>query len=219
MMADIFNDLETSQPPSVENSGPRATRNLRTVIGTALVSGLLAVVLAIGMFAVAVPAATGSATYSILTSSMKPGLPPGTFVVVKHQAAADLHVGDIITYQLVSGKPEVVTHRIVKVMVDSNSSRTFIVKGDNNAVADEKPIRPAQIRGKVWYAIPFVGWIASLRSTSVGLFALAIAGWALLLYGAGMVLLSLGRRFSQNRRKRRSTFAKPIGNGRGCDRS
>ncbi|NEN05973.1 signal peptidase I [Diaminobutyricibacter tongyongensis] len=170
------------------------TRTVLTVVGTALASGLLAVVLAIGVFAVAVPAATGSATYTILTSSMKPGLSPGTFVVVQRRNAEDLHVGDIITYQLVSGKPEVVTHRIVKVMVDSGASRTFIVKGDNNAVADAGPVQAAQIRGKVWYAIPYVGWIAYLRSTSIGLFALAIAGWALVLYGVCMILLTLLRR-------------------------
>jgi signal peptidase len=198
-MTDVFDELESSRSPRMEDNRSSTTKNLRAVIGTALVSGLLAVVLAIGVFAVVVPAVTGSATYTILTSSMKPNLPPGTFVVVQPRAAADLHVGDIITYQLVSGKPEVVTHRIVKVMVDSNASRAFIVKGDNNAVADLKPVRPAQIKGKVWYAIPFVGWIASLRSTSLGLFALGIAGWALLLYGASIVLLALGRRLSQNR--------------------
>ncbi len=203
-MTDIFTELDPIRSPLAEDKRTSTTKSLRAVIGTALVSGLLALVVAIGVFAVAVPAVTGSATYTILTSSMKPNLPPGTFVVVQRQAASHLHVGDIITYQLVSGKPEVVTHRIVKVMVDSNASRTFVVKGDNNAVADAKSVRPAQIRGKVWYAIPFVGWIAGLRSTSLGLFALAIVGWALLLYGAGMVLLTLGRRFSQNRTRRRA---------------
>ena len=197
--------LESSHSLSTEDKRSSATRNLRTVIGTALISGLLAVVLAIGVLAVAVPAVAGAQTYTILTSSMKPGFPPGTFVVVERQAAPDLHVGDIITYQLVSGKPEVVTHRIVKVMVDSNASRTFITKGDNNAVADLKPVRRAQIRGKVWYAIPFVGWIASIRSTSVGLTLLGVVGWALLLYGASIVLLTLRRRFLQNRTNRPTT--------------
>ncbi|MGO4276485.1 hypothetical protein AB4Z22_42795, partial [Paenibacillus sp. TAF58] len=62
----------------------------RAVIGAALLSGLLAVVLLTGILAVVVPAAAGAQTYTILTSSMKPGLPPGTFVVVERQAAADL---------------------------------------------------------------------------------------------------------------------------------
>jgi signal peptidase len=169
---------------------PRAI-STRAVIGAALLSSLLTVVLLTGILAVVLPAAAGAQTYTILTSSMKPGLPPGTFVVVERQAAADLHVGDVITFQLASGEPEVVTHRIVKVMVDSKGARTFVTQGDSNAVADSRPVRAAQIRGKVWYAIPFVGWIAGIRSTSVGLLALSIVGWSLLVVGATVIVTSL----------------------------
>ena len=181
-------------------------RSVRAAIRVVLISSLVAVVLLIGLLAVAVPAITGSRTYTILTSSMKPDLPPGTFVVVERRAATDLRVGDIITYQLSSGQPDVVTHRIVKVMVDSNASRTFLTRGDNNGVADSKPVHPAQIRGKVWYAIPFVGWIAGLRSTGVGRIAVYVIGSALVVYGAFVVLFAIRRSLARNRGKRRATF-------------
>ena len=181
-------------------------RNVRAAIRVVLISSLLALVLLIGLLAVAVPAITGAQTYTILTSSMKPDLPPGTFVVVERRAAADLRVGDVITYQLASGQPDVVTHRIVKVMVDSDASRTFLTRGDNNGVADSKPVHPAQIRGKVWYAIPFLGWIAGLRSTGLGRIAVYVIGSALVVYGAVVVLFAIRRSLTRNRRKRRATF-------------
>ena len=46
-----------------------------------------------------------------LTSSMEPGLPPGTLVIVKPIDPVDVRIGTVITYQLESGKPTVVTHR------------------------------------------------------------------------------------------------------------
>ncbi|HEV7184850.1 MAG TPA: signal peptidase I [Leifsonia sp.] len=164
------------------------------VLWAVLTAALLASVLLVGVFAVVVPAVTGSATYTILTSSMKPHLPPGTFVVVERENAADLRVGDVITYQLASGKPAVVTHRIVQVRVNTDNSRTFITRGDNNAVADPDAVRTAQIKGKVWYAIPFVGWMATMRNTSIGSTALTVAGWALLAYGVAVAALASVRR-------------------------
>ena len=169
-------------------------RRVLAALRVALVSGLLAIVVVIGVLTVLVPAVTGSETYTILTSSMKPNLPPGTLVVVRPVHVPDLHSGDVITYQLASGKPTVVTHRIVKVMVSSDASREFITRGDNNAVADTRPVRPAQIKGKLWYAIPSVGWLATLRTTSTGTTALTIAGWALLAYGVGLVAWRVARR-------------------------
>ncbi len=175
------------------NVMPDTVRQTLSALKVVLVSGLLAIVLVLGVLAVLVPAVTGSGTYTILTSSMKPSLPPATFVVVTREQPVDLHVGDVITYQLASGKPAVVTHRIVQVRVDSDNSRTFITRGDNNGIADPKPVRPAQIKGKVWYAIPFVGWIAELRRTSIGTTALTIAGLALLAYGVCVVALTAAR--------------------------
>ncbi|MFJ8895275.1 signal peptidase I [Leifsonia sp. NPDC102414] len=158
-------------------------RKIFAAIGVSAVSGLLVVVLVIGFFALCVPAFTGSLSYAILTSSMKPSLPPGTFVVVQPTPADALRVGDIVTYQLVSGKPAVVTHRITAVSVDSAGSRAFTTRGDNNAVADAKPVRAEQIKGRVWYAIPYLGWVSTFRSTIVGGAIISMIGWLLLVYG------------------------------------
>jgi signal peptidase len=116
--------------------------------------------------AVLVPRLVGATPYTVLTGSMRPSLPPGTLVVVKPQPVDGLRVGDVVTYQLESGKPQVVTHRIVKIGTDLTGKRSFTTRGDANDVADAKPVRPEQIRGELLYAVPKVGYVSNLITGS-----------------------------------------------------
>ena len=50
-------------------------------LGLGISGGLLALVLLLAGMVVLVPAVSGSTPYTILTSSMEPGLPPGTLVI------------------------------------------------------------------------------------------------------------------------------------------
>ncbi|QCU76997.1 signal peptidase I [Citricoccus sp. SGAir0253] len=127
--------------------------------GLSLVALCLAVLAALVL--VVVPVATGSQTYSVLTSSMAPHYAPGTFIVVRPQEFRSLQVGDVITYQLASGKPDVVTHRIVSVTADQAGERMLVTQGDNNALADAEPVREVQVRGALLYAVPYVGFVAN----------------------------------------------------------
>lgn len=119
---------------------------------------LLAAMIAILAATIVVPFVAGATPYTILTSSMKPTYPPGSLVVVKPGEGRDIAVGSPITYQMRSGEPEVVTHRIVAVRQSGAGERTFITRGDNNDVDDENPVKQEQIRGKVWYSIPYLGY-------------------------------------------------------------
>ncbi len=59
------------------------------------------------------PRLGGATPYTVLTSSMEPEYPPGTLVVVRPVPIEEIGIGDVITYQLESGEPTVVTHRVV----------------------------------------------------------------------------------------------------------
>jgi signal peptidase I len=157
------------------------------------VSALAAVAL------IVVPLVTGSQTYSVLTSSMAPHYAPGTFLVVKPQDFHTLAVGDVITYQLDSGRPEVITHRIITVTAGQDGERMFITQGDNNAVADPDPVREVQVRGKLFYAVPYVGFAANaLGQTDRGPI-ITILACGLIGYGA----LSMVRGISRDRKTSR----------------
>src|SRR4051812_37968410 len=84
-------------------------------IGLGLSWGLLAFVVLVAALVILIPAVTRSTPYTILTSSMEPGLPPGTLVVVKPIDPDDIRIGTIITFQLKSGEPEMVTHRVIAI--------------------------------------------------------------------------------------------------------
>ncbi len=127
--------------------------------GAAYVLLLIAALGALSM--IVVPLATGSQTYTVLTNSMAPKYAPGTFLVVKPAPFASLQVGDIITYQIESGKQGVISHRIVAVGATQNGERVLTTKGDNNSLEDPTPVQEMQVMGKLFYAIPYVGFVAN----------------------------------------------------------
>lgn len=146
---------------------------------------IAAVVLLLAV-SVLVPRIAGATPYTILTDSMRPGMPPGTLVVVKPAKASEIGVGDVITYQLKSGEPEVVTHRVVAQGYDLKGSRIFHTQGDANSVADERAVIPVQIKGKRWYAIPYVGRVTNVVTSGQREAALALVVTGLLVYATSM---------------------------------
>lgn len=142
-----------------------AVKNGRVGIGSLfarVVSYVLLLVVVLGaLVMIVVPLASGSQTYTVLTSSMAPKYAPGTFLVVKPIPFDQLRVGDIITYQIASGKPEVITHRITAVGATQTGARVLTTKGDNNSLADATPVQEMQVKGKLFYAVPYMGFVAN----------------------------------------------------------
>ena len=152
-------------------------------LGVGISAGLLALVVLIAVMAIVLPAATGSMPMTILTGSMTPTYPPGTLVIVRPVDPSTLVIGDPITYQIESGKPAVVTHRIIAITSVSDGTRTYTTQGDANNTADPKPVLGIQVRGKVWYSIPYLGWVNTVvngesRAWLIPLIAVALFGYA-----------------------------------------
>lgn len=148
----------------------------------------------VGVLAVAVvvPRIAGATPYTVLTGSMRPHLPPGTLVVVRPIDAKDIRAGDVVTYQLESGKPQVVTHRVVSVANRLDGSRAFTTQGDANSAPDPKQVRPEQVRGKLWYVVPKLGHVQALltgrqRELVSYLAGVALAAYALVLFAGAML--------------------------------
>jgi signal peptidase len=133
-------------------------RDLRDVAGRAialLATGLVVVILGL---AVVLPKLGGATAYTILTGSMRPGMPPGTLVVVKPVHPDQIRVGDVLTYQLRSGDPTVATHRVVGVGTTLGGEPRFTLQGDANNAPDPTVVRPEQIKGKRWYSVPYLAY-------------------------------------------------------------
>jgi signal peptidase len=172
-------------------------------VGLGLSTGLLLAVIGVAMVVIVVPKATGSVPLTVLTQSMEPTLPPGTLLVVRPTPVEDVHVGDVVTYQMESGRPAVVSHRVVSIATASDGTRSFVLKGDANAVADPAPVIPAQVRGVVWYSVPGIGWVNQLVNGSRSWLVPSLAA-LLLAYGAVMILAGTVSGVRRRRRARRT---------------
>lgn len=133
--------------------------------------------------AVIVPRIFGGTPYTIISGSMEPYLSPGTLVVVRPVDPKDVAVGDVVTVQLESGKDTVVTHRVTEVQYRLDGQLQFITKGDANDIADSEPRLPVQIRGEVWYHVPYLGYVSqafsgSQRQSMVGVVIVGLVAYA-----------------------------------------
>src|SRR5690348_3451699 len=160
-------------------------RDLRDVAGRAfalLAAGLVVVVLAL---TVVVPRIGGATAYTILTGSMKPGMPPGTLVVVKPVKPDQIRVGDVLTYQLQSGDPTVATHRVVGVGTTMGGDARFTLQGDANNAPDPNVVRPEQIMGKRWYSVPYLAYPALVVDGDIR--QAVVMGAVVLLFGYALL--------------------------------
>ncbi len=163
---------------------------------------LQACALALLVITVVVPKVAGGTAYTVLTSSMRPALPAGSLAMVRPVATEDIGVGSVITYQLESNKPDVVTHRVVTMGLREDGSPIFRTQGDANPSPDPKWVRPVQVVGGVWYAVPYVGHLSRLISPEHRILVIRAVALALLTYGGFELVLALRDRVTRRGRTR-----------------
>jgi len=177
-------------------------RGLIHYLAVGLSAGLLALTVLIAVVSVIIPLAIGATPMTVLTGSMIPTYPPGTLVIVAPVSPDTIRIGDPITYQLVSGEPAVVTHRVTAISHDSTGRELFTLKGDNNAAADATLVLPAQVRGKVSYSLPWIGYVNTFVSGSNRALIVPIIAGGLFVY-AGFVMTSAVVASARKRRRAR----------------
>ena len=69
--------------------------------------------------------------------------------------------------------------------------KTLITRGDNNGANDAEPVREIQVKGKLFYAVPQVGFVANaLGNADRGLWT-TLAAMGLIGYGSVLVFKSV----------------------------
>jgi signal peptidase len=183
--------------------GWNAMKPLRFV-RTAATWTVIAVILGLIVIAVLIPRIGGGTPYTVQTGSMRPTLPPGTLVVVRPVPIDEIGIGDVITYQLKPGRPEVVTHRVVSVGDNAGHGRVVHTKGDANNAADASWVIAKQVRGRYWYAVPYVGRVTNILTNAQRQSALLVIVIGLLGYAGLMFVQDM-------RDRRRSSTETPRG--------
>jgi signal peptidase len=171
-----------------------ARRALATAVvilaGAALVAGVI------------VPRLTGATPYAVQSGSMAPTLRVGELIVVR--PADRIATGDVITYQVHSGQPQVVTHRVVGVGMTTAGERVYQTRGDANDTADRTQVRAAQVRGVLWYHLPYLGYVSVWLPGTQHQGVVAVIAMALLAYAGWSVLRAM-----RERRQRRGGTPPP----------
>lgn len=182
------------------------THPVRHVVRVIGVVGL-GVALALVTIIVLVPKAAGGQAYTVLSSSMEPVLAPGSLAMVRPASQEDIGVGSVITYQLASKEPAVVTHRVVSMGVREDGSPVYQTQGDANDDPDPTWVRPVQVIGTAWYAVPYLGRLNNLLTQERR--EQLLRGVAVLLLTYGVVELALAGRERIVSRSQRRRHARP----------
>jgi signal peptidase len=182
-------------------SGRRAGGPVFEAIRLGASAALLLAVICVAVVTVVLPRLNGWTPLTVLTSSMSPTLPAGTLVVIQPVDASALAVGDVVTYQLRSDDPTLVTHRIVSITATSGGAMAYVLKGDNNPDPDVDPVLPEQVHGRVTYSVPLLGYVNSALSGAAR--GWLVTGTAALLLGYAAYSLVGAATTSRRRRFRR----------------
>lgn len=182
-------DETAAGPAKVE--GDAKSGGAWTAVGRILSMAAMLVAMFAATVLIILPFATGSQTYTVLTKSMAPKFPPGTFMVMKPVAFDALQYGDVVTFQLYSGRPDVETHRIVGFGATQEGEKTLITRGDNNGANDPEPVRAIQVKGELFYAVPYVGFAANALGNADRDTWTTVAAAGLIGYGSILVFKSV----------------------------
>ena len=83
---------------------------------------------------------------------MEPAIKTGGVVVIK--PTETYQVGDIITFGKDTKTQIPTTHRIIEI-----ENESFLTKGDANDSPDPLPIQKSDIKGRVIFSAPYVGFV------------------------------------------------------------
>ena len=121
------------------------------------------------------------ATIWVMSDSMEDQIPEKSYIVIRKADAADVKVGDVITFY--SDDPvlqgQLNTHRVVKI---SDDGRYFTTKGDNNLTEDKYPVRAEAVVGIYEKNLEWLSVAGRIFQSKIGLVVILVIMAALTLY-------------------------------------
>lgn len=139
-------------------------------LGNAVFAVTTALALGAGVLAVG-PRFLPYQALPVLTGSMEPAIATGSLAFVVPVRGEELAVGDVITFHHPNAPSAYVTHRIVAIGGEG-ASRSFVTKGDANALADAWQVRGTGTGWRYAFGVPVVGGVIVALSSGPVRFAL-----------------------------------------------
>ena len=114
---------------------------------------------------------------TVLSGSMSPAMDPGDVIVISKVDSNEVKKGDIITFK--EGE-NFVTHRVIEIKKESDTK--FITKGDANEDPDQRLVSSEEIKGKVVFTIPKMGYLGNFVRTPLGFILLILIPGLLIIF-------------------------------------
>ncbi len=156
-----------------------------------VVRALLAVPATFGLallLAISLPMLFGCRSLVVMSGSMEPGIATGSVVVVKRIPAAEMAVGDVVSFH----SPEsgrTLTHR-VQAVAAGEAAIEVETRGDANTGTESWAIEPTGTVGRLVFRVPYLGYLlAPLQGVAPRLLLVVMPALAL----GGILLASIWR--------------------------
>ena len=129
-----------------------------------LISAVLICLLSFLLMVVYIPKIFGYKALYITNGSMSPSITKGSMILEKKVEFEEISEGDVVTFQNDSGT-EFFTHRVISI---DTANKMFKTKGDANEEPDPSEISYYFAVGKVDFAMPLIGYVLQLLSSTAG---------------------------------------------------
>jgi signal peptidase len=116
---------------------------------------------------------------SVLSGSMEPAIHTGSVVIIK--PAFSYKVGDVITFGQNTKTEVPTTHRIAEMKVVEGNA-VYKTKGDANNAEDTKEVLVKDVIGKVYFSIPYLGFIIDFVKKPIGLMIVIVVPAVVVIY-------------------------------------
>ena len=130
---------------------------------------------------------SGAKAFAVESDSMSPRLHRGDVVFVRRADFDTLAKGDIISAHFPNGDG-IFTHRII--LVDADKKQVY-TRGDYNLSDDPMPTDASHIIGKLWFSLPYLGFLS-----------LSAQGFTLIYILLGVAIVLIAVRFIFARRRK-----------------
>jgi len=121
------------------------------------------------------PSILGLSPMVVVSGSMEPEFPVGTFILSRKVTPSQVNERDVIVfYGTVGSTTGIITHRVIEKQGEGDNA-LLITQGDANPVPDPYPVERGNLLGKVVFESPLIGKIISpLRNPAFRPFLFAI---------------------------------------------
>jgi signal peptidase I len=128
---------------------------------------------ALTVLGLALGAAVGYRSFTVMSGSMEPAISTGDIVMTQRIAPQDARVGQVVTFRDPTGTRKLISHRVRRIRNEGRFFR-FTTKGDANNTFERWSVSSNGTIGRVWLRMPKLGYVLAQTRTPAGRIGLVV---------------------------------------------